>query len=77
MSLRNFKKRIDSLDGGYEDPNEIVWYIIPAGEEPPTECDPAKHHIIWDKKEDASPAYGITLSELKEAMIGAMEQSRT
>jgi hypothetical protein len=76
-NYRGFSKRLDKLDGGYKDPDEIVWYTVPVGEEPPSEYDPAKHTIFWDEKEDARPAYSTTRGQFAELMVRVNGHTRS
>ncbi len=77
INYKGISRRVDKLDGGNANPNEIIWFMVPVGAELPPECDPTKHTIFWDDSDDAPPAYSITRKQRRETMQRIDGNSRT
>ena len=64
MNYRNIENRLDKLDSGNAKSDEKTLFIVPKGDTPPPEYNPAKHGIIWDNVADPLPGYGLSRNEL-------------
>ncbi len=64
MNYRNIENRLDKLDSGNANPDEKTLFIVPKGDAPPAEYNPAKHGIIWDNCPDPLPGYGLSRNRL-------------
>ena len=64
MNYRSIGTRIDRLDGGAAQSDEKALFVVPEGDTPPAEYNPAKHDIIWDNAADPMPGYGLSQNQL-------------
>ena len=64
MNYRNIENRLDKLDGGIAQSDEATLFVVPKGDTPPAEYNPAKHDIIWDNAADPLPGYGLSQNQL-------------